>query len=777
MLAAVVCCSKQESRKPLTGPRARYPTLPLSFEANLGQTDRAVRFLARGRGYGLFLTPAETVLTLAVGQDPTSLRMRFSGANPHPDVIGQDTLASRTNYFLGNDPSKWQTDVPNYAKVRYRDMYPGIDLVYYGNNGRLEYDFIVAPGANPRDIRLSFDVDSRAVIDRNGDLLIQSDDGPEIRMHKPVAYQKRFGMRRNVRAGFAWSTEHELAFEVGAYDQREPLVIDPVLTYSTYLGGNFDDTGYAVAVDGSGNAYIAGSTLSLNFPTSNALQGSKAIGTDAFVTKFNASGSAFIYSTYLGGTGFDTAYGISVDGGGNAYLIGTTASMNFPTAGSLQSYGGGPHDAFVTKLNVAGSALSYSTYIGGSSDEQGYAIALDGSGNVYGAGATTSSNFPTVNPVQAMLGDGGDAFVFKLNAGGSALVYSTYLGGTDNGDFATGIAVDGSGSAYVTGYTYSTNFPTVNALQPTYGGGGSDAFVAKFSASGSSLVYSTYLGGFGFDAAYAIAVDGSGNAHVTGATSANFSALVNGVKPAGSLVPAYNAFVIKLNSAGSGLLYSTYFTGTDEDWGQSIALDASGNTFVTGHTDSSDFPVRNALQPAFGGEEDVFIAKLNPEGVVLYATYLGGTDADTGYGIAVDGAGAAYVTGTTTSTDFPTANPKQAASGGPDDVFLSKISVPAAPAPSLGSVTPSFAAQGATLSISLTGTNFDPTWTVVDVSGSGVVVSNIAIAGATSLTATLTIDAAADPGARSLTVVTPNAVSNAVTFTIQKKGRGQIVIN
>ena len=490
-----------------------YGRLPLSFEANQGQTDSQVNFLSRGSGYTLFLTPTEAVLSFpsrdrkGAGASPspsgpslpegrTVVRMKLVGANPTPQVEGLEELPGKSNYFLGNDPSQWRTNVPHYAKVQYKDVYPGVDLLYYGNQRQLEYDLVVAPGADPAAIELSFEGVEKLRIDAQGDLLLDTPGG-EIRQHKPLIYQEVDGVRREIAGAYVLNGDRQVSFEVAAYDAGEPLIIDPVLIYSTYLGGSFSDRSFGIAVDASGNAYVTGDTSSSDFPTASPVQASNVGSGDAFVTKLNAAGNALVYSTYLGGSSRDNGNGIAVDVSGNAYVTGRTDSANFPTASPIQAARNGSNDAFVTKLNAAGNALVYSTYLGGTGFEAGFGIAVDASGNAYVAGETGSSDFPTANAIQPAYGGGvRDAFVTKLNPAGSALIYSTYLGGSST-EPGHGIAVDASGNAYVTGFTASTDFPTASPVQPAFSGGNWDAFVTKLNAAGNALVYSSYLGGMG----------------------------------------------------------------------------------------------------------------------------------------------------------------------------------------------------------------------------------------------------------------------------------------
>jgi hypothetical protein len=492
----------------------------------------------------------------------------------------------------------------------------------------------------------------------------------DIRWQKPVVYQEKDGTRQEVAASYVIKDKSRVEFAVADYDSRKPLFIDPLI-YSTYLGGSGEDLGVGIAVDSSGNAYVTGETNSTDFPMMNALQPANGGGFDAFVAKLNPSGSGLVYSTYIGGSGFDSGSGIAVDSAGNAYVIGQTTSTNFPTVNALQPANGGGSDAFVAKLNPNGSALVYSTYLGGSEFDEGLGIAVDGLGKAYVAGLTRSTNFPTANPLQPVSGGGYDAFVAKINPTGSAFIYSTYLGGnSDEGGY--GIAVH-SGSAYVTGYTISTNFPTVNPLQPA-NGGGADAFVAKFSPTGSALVYSTYLGGSNGDSGFGIAVDVTGNAYVTGnTTSTNFPTMnpLQRTRRGGS-----DAFVTKINSSGSALVYSTYLGGSGDDYGFGIAADVGGSAYVTGLTLSTNFRTVKPLQPVSGGNGDAFVAKINPAGSALaYSTYLGGSGGEQGNSIAQH-AGNAYVIGYTNSTNFPTMNPLRSVNGGNVDAFITVISKP-----------------------------------------------------------------------------------------------------
>jgi hypothetical protein len=682
-----------------------YGRLPLHFEANEGQAGGDVKFLARGRGYTILLNSTEAVLLLKKpeprperrnsitakakmaarpdrGAAPTAsvIRMHLVGANAGSGVAGHEPLPGKVNYFIGNDPAKWRTNVPTYAQVQYTDVYPGIDLVYYGNQRQLEYDFVVRPGADHRQIMLGFEGADRLEVDAQGDLVLYTAAG-DIRQRKPVIYQDVEGVRKAIAGGYVLTDRHLVSFRVASYDANRPLVIDPVLSYSTYLGGSGQDEAARIAVDAAGHAYVTGFAESANLPTTlGAFQTTSGGATDAFVTKLNPAGSGLVYSTYLGGSSFEEGSGIAVDAAGNAYVTGSTYSADFPTTpGSYQPTLAGDQDAFMTKLNSTGSGLLYSTYLGGSGPDVGRGIVVDTAGSAYVTGDTSSTDFPTTPGAFQPAFDGlQDAFVIKLNPSGSALAYSTYLGGSD-GESSGLIAVDTAGSAYVTGTTRSADFPTTpGAFQPAFGGV-QDAFVIKLTPSGSALVYSTYLGGSGTEVGWGIAVDAAGNAYVTGATgSTNFPTTSGAFQS--TLAGVENAYVTKVAPTGSALLYSTYLGGSSGESSYSIAVDMAGNAYVTGGTGSSDFPTTSgAFQTTLRGDQDVFVTKLDSTGSALvYSTYLGGSGGDNeGHGIAVDAAPNpnAYVVGVTSSPSFPTtmAALQTAFGGGVSDAFVVKI--------------------------------------------------------------------------------------------------------
>jgi hypothetical protein len=585
--------------------------------------------------------------------------MKLAGANARAGVTGADALPGKSNYFIGSDPSQWRTNVPTYGAVKYAAVYPGIDLVYHGNQRLLEYDFLVAPGADPRAIGIRFQGARKLTVNGDGALVIGF-GGSEVIEPAPVVYQEVGGRRQTVAGRYVLRGKGRVGFGVATYDRRRPLVIDPTLVYSTLLGCCWLNDFAAIAVDGSGNAYVTGEISPSNFPTTpGAFQTTPGGVQDAFVSKLDPAGSALVYSTYLGGDGGTLGTGIAVDASGNAYVTGYTDSPYFPTTpGAFQTtFSGDPSNtvhAFVSKLNAVGSALVYSTYLGGSEDDFGYGIAIDPSGCAYVTGDTRSPNFPTTRGAfQTTYGGNSDVFVTKLNAAGSVLVYSTYLGGGD-GDYAQGIALDASGNAYVVGWTGS-DFPTTPGAFLTTSPGG--AFVTKLNSAGSALVYSTYLVGTNSalgSGTYGdgIAVDASGSAYVTGDTSPNFPTTP------GAFQTAYGSiFVTKLNATGSDLIYSTFLGGSGNGFGNGIAVDASGSAYVTGAIDSSGFPITpGAVQATYGGGEyDAYLSKLDAAGSVLvYSTYLGGSGWDLGRGIAVDASGNVYVTGVTESSNFLT---------------------------------------------------------------------------------------------------------------------------
>lgn len=680
---------------------ADYGKLPLSFEHNEGQTDHHVKYLSRGNGYELFLTDDGATLTLqepAKAKDRSSrtaapefhtLRVSVVGAGHPSSISGEDQLPGRVNYFIGKDPKNWHAGVPIYSQVKYRGIYPGVDLAYHGSNQRqLEYDFEVARGADPSRIRLRFDGAKSLSTDGHGDLIVATDGGDLVE-HAPVIYQEVNGTRRAIKGGYIVKNRRTVAFQVASYDRHRQLVIDPTLVYSTFLGGSGFDQANAIAVDSSGNAYIGGYTRSGNFPvTGGAFQTSQAGGQNAFVTKLNPTGTALVYSTYLGGSDSDADIGITVDSAGDAYLCGISQSSDFPTTpGAFQTTVPGGNPAFVTKLDATGSALIYSTYLGGSgAASYANSIAVDSSGNTYVTGFATSSDFPT-SPGAFQTGcvDTNDAWVAKLNSSGSGLIYSTYLCGGGVGSFSA-IALDAAGDAYVTGGA-DANFPTTpGAFQTSFSGSSTNVFVTKVNPNGSGLIYSTLIGGSNRDLAYAIALNGSGNAYVGGITYSSDYPTTPGAFQTTS-TESQGPFVTELNASGSALVYSTYLLASGVgDSVTGIAVDGAGDTFVTGNQHTNNFPVTaNAIQPTYNPDSNPnatngFITEIAPGGSsLLFSTYLGGTGESENFaGLALDSSDNVYVVGSTLGSpdDFPTTpGAYQTTYGGGGDAFVAKIAV------------------------------------------------------------------------------------------------------
>jgi hypothetical protein len=676
-----------------------YSHLPLAFEANEGQANAQVRYLARGQGFTLFLTKSEAILQLLksgpslqptpTGFNPQSralsllsspepvgdlsrlsaksspgsteaVDLKLLGANYNAQIVTAEKLPGHTSYFLGNNPRHWHTNIPNYARLRYRDIYPGIDLAYYGRQGQLENDFVVRPESDPNLIRLGLGGAESIRLNASGDLVLAVNGGA-VYLRRPRAYQGEGSARREVAVRYELRAGNEIGFDLGAYDHHRELVIDPVLSYSTYLGGSGGDVGYSIAVDASGNTYVTGTTASVNFPTTSGNQATLGGGMDVFVSKLNPSGTSLLYSVFMGGGSLDKSTGIALDSSGDAYLTGYTDSTDFPTtSGAYQLTNAGNTDAFVAKLDAAGSTLVYATLLGGSGIDYGRGVAVDASGDAFIDGSTQSTDFPTMSPLQVGLDGGSDAFVAEFDPTGASLLYSTYLGGS-GADEALGIALDGSGNVYVAGYTFSSNFPTRSAFQSSLAGS-SDAFVAEIDPGTSSLVFSTYFGGSASESAQSIAVDSVGSIYIAGNTTSTSYPVTSGASQA-TYAGQGDAFITKLTAGATQMVYSTFLGGSGLDQANSIAIDSSGEAFITGFTQSSNFPLADALQRVLGitGASscgttpcaDAFVTKLGPSGNLVYSTYLGGSATDLGQAIATDAGGNAYLTGSTNSTNFP----------------------------------------------------------------------------------------------------------------------------
>jgi hypothetical protein len=714
---------------------ATFGNLPLYFEA-----ESPAHFRAQGRDSQLSISPdgAQLVLRGNANASARAVQMQFAGTSPLARIYGDRELPGKINRFTGNDPAQWRSGVPVFAQVRVEGVYPGINMVYYGNQRQIEYDLTVAAGADPDLIALRFDGADQITTNAHGELVLKL-GGREILQPKPLIYQMAGGSRKEIAGGYKILDAHRIVFAVGKYNRALPLVIDPILSYATYFGGTAGEAAWAVAINtNDGSIYIAGQTLSKqfytngwSFSTPGAYQTNFGGGTltgDAFVARFDNLGQNLIYLTYLGGSADDGAVGLAVDNAGNAFVTGYTDSPNFPTTNALHSKISGiystsfnsyPNDAFVTELNPAGSNLVYSTYLGGSAMDAGIDIAVDSSDNAYVTGYSYSADFPTTNAIQKHLACpytvyyNCNAFVSEIASNGTALVFSTYLGGITF-DQGQGIALDSSNNIYIAGFTGSANFPTTNFIYQIIGtnlysghwldgftnGSGShyDAFVTKLGPSGSNFVYSTLLGGEKNDVANHIAVDKNGAAYVTGWTvSTNFPNTV-----ATNLVSNYltnnvgrlilvttNVFLTKITNGigtSAGIAYSVTFGGSGSDLGFGVAVDPVGNAFVTGYTISTNFPCfptnsTGFLRTTNSGNSDVFVTAFNSDAsALLYSTLLGGPQYDAGYGIAVDSAGNAYVVGQTYSTNFATPGTFQTFLNGANDTFLAKILLQSQPA-------------------------------------------------------------------------------------------------
>jgi uncharacterized protein (TIGR03437 family) len=722
---------------------------PIAFEPAKERDE----YWLRGPGYDLDIRARENALVFKRGGG-ASIRTRFVHAQA-TRIDASDLLPSRTNYFIGRSPRGWRTSVPNYGQVRVPRLYSGIDLVYHGGAGQLEYDFVVHPGGDPSVIQ--FEISGAADIQVDGDgCLVLSNGAKQLRWKAPVIYQMAGQNREEVSGGYELDEENRVHFRVGHYDRRRELIIDPTLSYLSYLGGSGREWTRAVATDTSGNVYVTGLTTSTDLKTANAFQSAFAgklsfsmTGGDVFVAKFTSAG-VLSYMTYLGGRLDEYGIGIAVDSAGNAYITGATDSTDFPvTQGAYQTVFSGTGgnqcqrtgDAFVTKLNPTGTQLVYSTYLGGRQDDFGGAIAVDASGDAYVTGFTISSDFPvTTGAYQTSLAgiggqtgrpscsglpwfNTGDAFVAKLNPAGSQLVFSTYLGGRAD-DAGLAIALDSSRNVFVGGFTLSRDFPvTMGAPQTMWLGtdiqneffNTGDGFVSKLSSTGAALVYSTYLGGTGDDGVTSLEVAGDGTAWVTGATSSsNFPVSANAVqkKYAGYIDLPFlieqstgDAFATHLNATGTAILYSTYLGGSQNDLGGSIHVDSSGLVYVSGFTDSSDFPVTaNAVQRTFGGDGacnqrmfcgtqyfqigDGFLTVVDPVAPnIVYSTFLGGFQDDSLLGLALDGTGGVWAAGGSHSSNLAaTTNAFQKTNAGRTDSWLVHLTGLGATGPVLGSV-------------------------------------------------------------------------------------------
>jgi hypothetical protein len=675
---------------------ARVAALPLRFDRNQGQWEPGVAFAAQGPGFSLLMTSEGPALVLhkrglAVGRPGDPVVGKDAAAVVKMTVVGgrsvaptaSDPTAGVSHYLVGSDPRAWRRGVEGYSRIHYASVLPGVDLVFYGNDQRaLEYDMVLAPGTDPNAVALRFDGSDASEVDARGALVLHTRAGV-VEQPEPIAYQMSVadGRRVPVAARYRRRSDGTIGFALGRWDRTRALVIDPVIVYSTLLGGSApagtaSAGASAVALDQAGNIYIAGDATATDLARGPAFQATNHGGLeDVFVSKLSADGSTLVYTTYLGGSQLDEALGIAVDATGQVSVAGITESNDFPTASAIQSSYLGVEDGFVAKLSADGSSLVYSTYLGGSGYTEGWAVANDAAGNSYAVGETNCADFPTTAAtLQPTSGGGFDAFATKLSPSGS-LIYSTFIGGT-SGDGASSIAVDSVGNAFVAGSTDSVDFPGTGVVQPGLQGA-ADSFVVKLNADASAFIYSKFFGGSGNDWDYGIAIDAAGAAYLTGVTqSANFPTF-------SAFQPTYHAgiedaFAAKLSPDGTALVYSTFLGGSQRDWGYGVAVDRAGSATFIGKTRSPDFPLVSAMQTYHGIPDDGWVAKLAANGSPVYSTFIGGSQGAAIGGVTIDGAGNAVLAGGTGSPDFPTTPlAYQRTFVGQGDALVMKLSTPA----------------------------------------------------------------------------------------------------
>jgi|GEM_PF-3221085 len=677
--------------------------MPLTFTKNVGQWDERVLFRANSGGATMWFTKEgvtyqftrridknETVSALGVAQLPSALsgldsRLRgddmdrdsveqsvltakFVGANPNPEAIGEGLMDYKCNYSFGNDPSRWRTEVPNYEAITLKGIYDGIDLEYSSTaDGTMRYDFIIAPGADAAQIKVAYDGSVEISVDSNGKMIARTKWGTMIE-----AFGQDNSLSGTAAPQFVLSSDNTVDLAVDSQYRDQPKSLTVGVSFSTYLGGASTDWPSAIAVDKQGNVYVTSTTYSTNYPVVSAFNNTLNGGSDITVSKFLPDGSSLVYSTYIGGSGDDNATSIVVDSLGSAYVTGMTSSSNFPTVNAYHATNYGGQDVVALKLAPRGNALAFSTYLGGSSEDNAYGIGIDRLGRVCVGGFTASTNFPTFNSYDNSYNGGTyDGFVTKFTADGTALVYSTFLGGSGSTDRIEGLAVDTAGCAYVTGLTNSSNFPVTHGYDTTFNGS-NDVFLTKFSPSGTSLEYSTFIGGVGDDHGEGLAIGTDNSVYVTGFTAASDFPTVNAYD--NSFNGGNDAFVSKISLGGDSLLYSTYLGGSGADLAYGIVVDGLGRATITGFTGSGNYPIANAFDGTYnGGTYDVFVSILSPTGTnLLCSSYLGGSGTDAGEALAIDAAGDLYLTGYTWSSNFPTTNPYQLYQGSQDG-FVVKL--------------------------------------------------------------------------------------------------------
>ncbi|MDQ6701294.1 MAG: SBBP repeat-containing protein [Acidobacteriota bacterium] len=775
-LGAAIVFISSLAFQPLPAAAApQYGHFPLSFETS------DPGYLARGDGYSLRIKPRSAQVTLRNGKQRSEISMHLAGALWSSTLEAADLLPARANHFHGADPARWRTNIPTYSKLRARSIYPGIDLVYYGNQTRLEYDFVVSPGADASRIHLKFDGMTALNRDDDGNLILRTPAG-DVTQRRPIAYQLVAGQRREIASRFILGSRGQVTFALGNYDHTAPLIIDPVLSYASFLGGTATEERHAIAVDSAGNAYIAGITNSTDRGDAKA-----------FLRKINPTGTAVLYQASFGGSGTDEANAVAVDSAGNIFVAGRTNSPNFPLTAAFQNGNAGGIDGFLLRVNPNTNQLIFSTYFGGSGEDRVLAMSLDPSGNAYITGGTSSTDLQTNQAAFQRQNAGGvDAFVAKFDPQGNALL-GTYLGGAAD-DRGYGITTDSAGNIFLTGSTDSNNFPLSGAGQGTRQGK-TDAFVTKMDRTGSTLQFSTYLGGSENDIAQAIALDPGGNIYVAGSTASGDFPIVNGSYQTNNAGGDTDMFVSKLSLDGRSLAYSTYIGSRGSDVANAIAIDGTGQAFITGSSNSDVFPVTSdAQQRTRAGGSDVVLVKLNQSGsALLYSTFLGGSNDETGRGVAVDASGSAYIAGITSSRNFPSTGQSVSPSynGGDSDGFVAKISFPSTP-PTLnaggvvngasftatplspGSLITIFGNNFASAAVGASSTPLPNTLGGVSVTINGIAAPLVYV-GTNQINLQLPFEVT--PGNASVVVTGPGGASSTGTFAVGQAGPGLFTSN
>ena len=651
------------------------PVLPLVFEPNRGQAASEFEYIARTQQGTVLVAKTGVLLLSASGEQP--VRMTIAGARPtESQPLDQQTATS--NYLVG-DRSQWKSGIPHFGKIKYADVYPGIDIVYYGTGQQLEYDFVVSPGRTFQNIELTFEGARKLRTDKGGNLLIDT-DGQTLRQLRPRVYQEIAGVRKEIAGSYRIKRGGRVQFDIGKYDRGRELIIDPVVQFAAYVGREGHDSAVSVTTDAAGNVYVAGSTNSTQLSTSGVFQDTRAADADAYIAKFSASG-ILQFLTYFGGNAFDTGLAVGVDSAGSPYLAGVTLSTNLPASnGALRAFGG-VEDGFVAKFTSNGSRLLWATYVGGSLTDWLSDMDIDSEGGAWVTGWTRSTDFPTRGAFQgASAGGGGDVFITRVAASGESFTYSTFFG-AEGRDLGSGIAVDPQGMVHVTGATSSNALPSgVAARTPI--AGGLDAFVAKLNPRTNEVVYGRVLGGAGEDFGTRVAADAAGNSYVIGYTASPAFPVTRG--SAQSTFGGNNdIFVAKVNGATGVTEYATFLGGNGDDWSGGIAVDSAGSAYASGWTNSENFPMRNPIQEAYSGGDgpanqrfDAVVARLSPGGdTLLYSTYYGGTGEDKAYGLTLDASGSVILTGTTTTALIAgAAGGFTAGSPGNADAFLTRLS-------------------------------------------------------------------------------------------------------